>query len=181
MTCIVAVPSRSGVVMGADSAGVAGLDLQVRADAKVFTRGPFLMGFTSSFRMGQLLRYRLPTPLHDPAVEDHEYLATSFVDAVRECLAQGGWRKKSNEQEEGGTFLVGYRGRVYAVESDFQVAEPASGFTACGCGQMVALGALHALRDRHLGANVKVRRALQAAESFSAGVRGPFLIMESAS
>lgn len=178
MTCIVAVPSRSGVVMGADSAGVAGMDLQVRADAKVFQRGPFLMGFTSSFRMGQLLRYQLETPEHYEGMSDHEYLATSFVDAVRECLAQGGWRKKSDERESGGTFLVGYRGRVYAVEGDFQVAEPASGFTACGCGQMIALGALHALEGRHMSAEAKVRRALEAAEAFSAGVRGPFVVLE---
>lgn len=53
MTCIVGyvTPARE-VVMGADSAGVAGYDLRIRRDVKVFHAGPFLIGYTSSFRMG---------------------------------------------------------------------------------------------------------------------------------
>ena len=181
MTCIVGVPQGSGrVVMGADSAGVSGWDLIVRADAKVFERGPFLMGFTSSFRMGQLLRYRLDVPEHPDDMPDLEYLSTAFVDAVRECLGSGGWRKKENEREEGGAFLVGYRGRVYEVSSDFQVGESVAGYAACGCGAQVALGALHALSESGLTAATRVRRALVAAEALSAGVRGPFVILEGA-
>ena len=180
MTCIVGVPQGGGrVVMGADSAGLCDWDLTVRADAKVFTRGPFLMGFTSSFRMGQLLKYRLDVPEHPEGMADLEYLSTAFVDAVRECLGDGGWRKKEHEREEGGTFLVGYRGRVYEVESDFQVGEPAAGYAACGCGARIALGALHALGVR-VPPTERVRRALEAAEALSAGVRGPFVILEGA-
>ena len=48
--------------IGGDRAGVAGLSLTVRADEKVFQNGEFLMGFTTSFRMGQLLRYSLKPP-----------------------------------------------------------------------------------------------------------------------
>lgn len=43
--------------MGCDSAGVGGWHLQLRADPKVFHVGHFLIGYTDSFRMGQLLRF----------------------------------------------------------------------------------------------------------------------------
>ena len=179
MTCIVAVPVRDGVVMGGDSAGVSRWDLVVRTDAKVFRNGPFLMGFTTSFRMGQLLRYRLEAPDHPPAMDHAEYLTTLFVDAVRECLHRGGWRRDKDQREEGGEFIVGYRGRVYQVASDFQVAIPASGYAACGCGAQVALGSLHATERSKVGTAERVRRALEAAEALSAGVRGPFVILDS--
>ena len=59
MTCIVGLIDGRRVWMGGDSAGVSGLDITVRADAKVFRNGDFLIGFTSSFRMGQLLAFHM--------------------------------------------------------------------------------------------------------------------------
>ena len=59
MTCIVGLVHEGVVYIGGDSAGVGGMSLTVRADEKVFQNGEFLMGFTTSFRMGQLLRYSL--------------------------------------------------------------------------------------------------------------------------
>lgn len=51
MTCIVGLEHNGRVYIGADSAGVSGWDLTVRADKKVFRNGSFLFGFTDSFRM----------------------------------------------------------------------------------------------------------------------------------
>lgn len=173
MTCIVAVPDgEGGVVVGGDSAAVGGWYLRTRADAKVFERGPFVMGFTTSFRMGQVLRYQLDVPPQMDDQDDAEFMSTTFVDAVRSCLDEAGWRKKENDREEGGTFLVGYRGTVYEVQADFQVGSYLSGVGACGCGREAALGALHATEGRPPAE--RVRTALEAAEALSAGVRRPF-------
>lgn len=180
MTCIVAIPDgNGGVIVGGDSAGVAGRDLVVRSDAKVFINGPFAMGFTSSFRMGQLLRYNFSPPDHPSRTGDVQFMTTVFVDAVRSCLAKGGWKKKEHEREEGGTFLVGYRGKVYEVEGDFQVAIPAAGYAACGCGAQAALGSLHATEQVELSPDERVMWALDAAEELSAGVRRPFVTVTS--
>lgn len=176
MTVVVAIETGTGVVIGADSAGVAGLDLIVRADEKVFHRGPMIMGFTASFRMGQLLRYQLEIPKHPKNMDDHEYMSTVFIDSVRSCLSKGGYAKKTNEQEEAGTFLAGYKGRVYTIESDYQVGKSAAGYDAVGCGAQIALGAMHAT-DNSLDPEVRIRKALDAAEAFSAGVRGPFMVL----
>lgn len=179
MTCIVGLAQGGHVWLGGDSAGISGWSLTLRADEKVFRNGPFLMGFTTSYRMGQLLRYGLKPPEHPEGVDVDRYMATTFVDAVRECLKDGGFAKKSSEQEEGGTFIVGYRGGLFTVHDDYQVARRRDSFAAIGCGFEVALGALHASRAE-LDADYRVRLALEAAERFSAGVRGPFVILNDA-
>ena len=175
MTCIVGLAHQGKVWMGGDSAGVAGLDLAVRKDPKVFRRGPFLIGYTSSFRMGQLLRFKFNPPEIPDGMDLFEYLATLFVDALRTCLKDGGYARKVSEEETGGTFLVGIHGRLFAIGNDYQVAENAAPFAACGCGDSVALGALEVMPEGMLPA-AKLRRALEAAEAWSAGVRGPFVI-----
>lgn len=179
MTCIVGWVDDGRIVMGGDSAGVAGYSLTVRADTKVFRNGPMLFGFTDSFRMGDLLRFSLTIPDHDPRVDDRKYLATTFVDAVRACLKTGGFASKNNEVERGGNFLLGYKGRIYEIGSDYQVGAPLDGYAAVGCGFEIALGALYALRSvRAVDARERVETALAAAERFSAGVRRPFHLEE---
>jgi hypothetical protein len=178
MTCVAAWIEEGTVWMGADSAGVGGWDLTVRADEKVFINGEFLMGFTSSFRMGQLLRYSLQSPFRHPGVSIEKFMTTDFVDAVRNCLKTGGFAKKTNESEEGGTFLVGYHGRLFRIGDDYQVGESQQPFDAVGCGAALALGALHATRSMKADPKERLTRALEAAEQFSAGVRGPFTILE---
>ncbi len=179
MTCIAGIAVNGKVWMGADSAGIAGWELSIRSDPKVFQNGPFLMGFTSSFRMGQLLRWSFVPPHHDEGVEDEKYMITTFVDAVRSCLKNGGCATKDKEAEAGGTFLVGYRGRIYRIEDNYQVGVAADGFDACGVGESSARGSLHTsgrLIPR-ISAEQRVQWALEAAERCSAGVRGPFLVL----
>ena len=171
---MVGVADESAVWMGADSAGASGWSLQIRSDAKVFRRGPYLMGFTTSFRMGQLLRWSLDVV--DPVdVDLEEFMATGFVDAVRKCLKDGGFAKKESEREEGGDFLVGVQGRLFTVHSDYQVSEQVVPYAAVGCGADVALGVMYA--TAHLAPRHRLQVALDAAERHSAGVRGPFTIL----
>jgi len=175
MTCIVGLADVGGVYIGGDSAGVSGDDLTVRADSKVFQNGNFLMGFTTSFRMGQLLRYAFHPPLQDPDLDAFAYLATVFVDGVRECLKAGGYATRHDEQESAGRFLVGYRSRLYAIYSDYQVAQSVDDWMAVGCGAAYALGALFATQGEP--PKQRVLKALQAAERHSVGVRAPFRIL----
>ncbi|MGY5809909.1 hypothetical protein ACXHXG_19580 [Rhizobium sp. LEGMi198b] len=172
MTCIVGLISDASVHIGGDSAGVAGYSLTVRADRKVFRNQDFLFGFTSSFRMGQLLAHSFKPPKRDPETDVYAFMVTDFVDALRQCLKDGGYARRQNEAERGGTFLVGYAGRLFRIDDDYQVVEPVDGFDACGCGQQIALGALFASSSSP--PRERLEMALNAAERFSAGVRGPF-------
>ena len=172
MTCIVGMTEKGKVYLGGDSAGVGGYSLTVRADRKVFRNGDFVMGFTTSFRMGQLLAHALKPPKRFPDSDVYAFMVTDFINAVRDCLKSGGYAEKHNDAEQGGTFLVGYEGRLFTVYGDYQVAEHVDGFAAVGCGHEIALGAMFA--SKSLKPTERVRVALEAAERFSAGVRGPF-------
>jgi len=192
MTCIVGLRAPDGVVMGGDSAGIGNMDLHVRADEKVFARSgggaDWLFGFTSSFRMGQLIRYSLKLPKVPGRDGDlYRYMVTKFVDACRDCFKSGGFAQKHKEEESAGTFLVGVRGSLFTVYGDYQVAQEACGFASVGCGGEIARGSLHATavaareaQPWRIGPRRRVEMALQAAEQCSAEVRGPFVILEGA-
>lgn len=175
MTCIVGLLDGDKIYMGADSAGVANsYALAIRADEKVFIKDNFIMGFTTSFRMGQLLRYKLQISPRAESIDVFEYMVTSFVEAVRKCLKDGGFAEEKDKQETGGTFLVGYAGRLFKITGEYQVEERLLSFTATGCGADIAFGVLFA--NKHLEPKERILQALEAAEYFSAGVRRPFII-----
>lgn len=176
MTVIVGLVHGGRVLLGGDAAGISGYDLTIRNDPKVFVSGPYVLGFTSSFRMGQLLRWSLQPPAPPEAGDLDRFMCTTWVDAVRDCLKAGGWARKDNEQETGGKFLVGVSGRLFVVETDYQVGEPVDGYAAVGCGEDFALGALYATAAV-ADAEERVRLALAAAERHSAGVRGPYRLV----
>lgn len=177
MTCIVGIATGDKVIIGADSAGVDGLDISNRKDVKVFKNEGLVIGCTSSFRMIQLLQYMLHPPKRHPETDAMRYMVTDFVEAVRTCFRNGGFMTKDREAETGGTFLVGCAGRLFQIHGDFQVAERADGFDACGCGDSYALGAMASLPG--LEPRDRLTAALEVAAHFSAGVRGPFVFEES--
>lgn len=178
MTAIVGLLDEGRVLLGGDSAGVGGYRLTVRKDSKVFTNGAYVMGFTSSFRMGQILRWAFtpPTPPEDQA-DLERFMATTWIDALRQALKDGGYATKDQEQEQGGNFLVGVQGRLFEIGSDYQVGEPLDGYAAVGCGEQIAQGVLYATQDQGERAAYRVNLALEAAERHSAGVRGPFTLV----
>ncbi len=179
MTCIAGLVHDGAVYLAGDSAGCSGWNLTVRADPKVFVNGSYVMGFTTSFRMGQLLRYAFTPPEPDTA-DLHRFMCTAFTDALRQCLKDGGWAEKEQERERGGIFLAGTHGRLFVIHDDYQVGEPADPFAAVGCGAALALGALPATEAGKMNPQKRLETALAAAERFSNGVRGPFTIVSTA-
>lgn len=174
MTCIAGLVHEGKVYIGGDSAGVGGLDLMVRKDRKVFVNAEFVIGCTTSFRMAQILQYAFTPPKRHPEKDVMAYMVTEFVEALRTAFKNGGFATKDREAEWGGVFLVGYQGRLFRIDSDYQVGESACGYDACGCGENYAKGVLFATPND--SAQDRVDLALRAAEAHSAGVRGPFLV-----
>lgn len=190
MTIIVGMVDRSEndmhngprVLIGGDSAGVrSDLTLRRRSDCKVFTRGDkdeWVFGFTTSFRMGQLLRYSLDLPKFYPGDDLMQFMVTQFMDAVRKCLKDGGASAKEHDRESGCEFLVGFRGELFHIYTDYQVGRPVLDFDATGCAETVALGAMMATAGKP--ARERLTIAMTAAETYSGGVRAPFTIVEGA-
>lgn len=177
MTAIAGFTDGKTVWIGGDSAGVAGYSVRTRTDCKVFKNGEMVMGFTSSFRMGQILQHHLspPTPLEGS--DDYAYMVTQFIPAVKAALAEHGFEMTENGQTYAGTFIVGYRGNLYLIDSDYQVGTVAQSYLACGCGQDLILGALYSLDCYEMTPEERITTALEAATEFSAGVKAPFHII----
>lgn len=125
--------------------------------------------------MGQLLHHAFQPPT--PEGDLDRFMATVFIDAIRDCLKTGGWAAKNSEQEEGGEFLVGIHGRLFKICSDYQVAEAADRYDASGCGDQAARGALFATAGLAMKPRARMQVALKSAERFSGGVRRPFVIV----
>ncbi len=190
MTCIVGIRHDKGVVLAGDSVGVDdGGGADMRRDPKTFAINRHVaIGYTSSFRMGQLLRYNLALPaivdaIGEKRTEDaFQWAVQEFIPACRQTFKEGGYLKE-NGREEGGCFLLAVRDRLFEVHSDFQVAEPDPQYVATGSGEPYALGALHALVGPTAGpVSEKVARevagkALDAAVFHSAYVRPPYVFV----
>lgn len=184
MTAVVGLVDGTRVWMGADTGGADGCEVGEWPDGKIFRRDVALVGYTTSFRMGQLLRYalRVPDPFSYAWGELSEYVATKFVDAVRECLKVGGWAEEKDKREQAGEFLVGLCGKahvegradgaLFVIQSDYAVRRVGDGFAAIGCGANVCLGALYAARN--LDPIPRMSVALEAAARFNGHVRPPF-------
>lgn len=177
MTCIVGFVEGNTVWMGGDSAGTnAWLNQDLYDTPKVFRNDGALIGSCGSARQGDLLRHALKIPDHDPRVDVGKFMVMAFIDAVRKCFKAGGvCETKDGVEQSQGHFLVGYKGRLFAIYSDFQVRAPKFPYAAVGCGDQIALGALFASEHITSGRD-RVDIALRASERFSAGVRGPFHI-----
>jgi hypothetical protein len=177
MTAIAGIVEDGKVWIGGDSAGVGGLSMTTRSDPKVFVNGEFVFGYTSSFRMGQLLEHEFSPPTPYEGQNGMAYMVKRFIPGIRELMKTGGYQINHNGQEQGGTFLVGYRGHLYAVQDDYQVCRVLQPYHACGCGRDIVLGSLYTTSDLDMGPEERIRKALDAASEFSAGVRGPYAVL----
>lgn len=177
MTAIAGIVENGKVWIGGDSAGVGGLSLCTRSDPKVFVNGEFIFGYTSSFRMGQILEHMFSPPVPYENENGMAYMVKRFIPEVKAALKAGGYQSYENGQEIGGTFLVGYRGTLYQVESDYQVGRIMQSYDACGCGRDLILGSLHTTDQYDFTPEERITMALDAAVAFSAGVRGPYTVL----
>ncbi len=184
MTAIAGIVEQGRVYIGGDSAGTDGrYGQQVRSDRKVFRKDDFIFGGCGSARVNNLLRFRLDPPKpydwEDLANRDHAlaFMSTRFVEVVRSCLREyGAQMNVHGESQFGAAFLVGFRGCLYKVDGDYQVAVSEDPFDATGAGEMIALGSLHSTVGTGLGPQRRLEMALQAASRYNASVRPPFVI-----
>lgn len=172
MTCVVSfIDDNNKIWMGADSASASTTgETNECLFPKVFKKKGFLIGYTTSWRMGQLLTYSVNFPTIKPGQDLLEYMVTKFVLKVKKVF-------KDNDYQEGGFFLVGVRKRVFLIQNDWSVLEYSVPFKSVGCGSSIAKGAMFAtsgVKDPEK----RIIKALEAASYFSTGVRPPFKVMK---
>jgi len=159
VTAIAGIVDGGTVWLGGDSActNEKSFELMIQARAKVFKRGPFVIGGCGTAVWTELLA-RLRPPKDAPL--------TWLTDAVSES---------GHRPDKSDAALVGYRGRLYSFEADGAALYMlAGGFGAEGSGSPAVYGALYAMRDSRLPPKKRLAVALEAAEARYANVRRPF-------
>ncbi|NJO63603.1 MAG: hypothetical protein HC836_37060 [Richelia sp. RM2_1_2] len=171
MTCIVGFEYNNSVWIGGDSAGVCKDFVSIRSDKKVFINQDYVFGFTGSFRMGQVLRFRFDPPKWNGTDCLEKFMVVDFIDALKNEL------KSNSDATEGCTgFLVGYQGKLFEVDTDYQIAISAYPYTAIGAGKELAMGSLYTTCSLDMPVEQKLLTALQVAQEFCSSVREPFYI-----
>lgn len=184
MTCIVGIEKDGKVYIGGDSASVDGgnLNVDIVTTPKIFIRDEYIMGYTTSWRMGQILNFcgSLPTPpAESETVNDlDKFMVTTFIPKVQKIFEQENFiPQHSDVKHGGGSFLVGTRGRLYTVHGDWQCIHQSRGWDAVGCGGSFALGSLYATRScQHWEISIRINEALACAAYYSGGVKPPFIV-----
>lgn len=172
MTCIVAIKDGGKVHMGCDSIGTDGWRKESRVRPKLFKKGPLLVGWCGSFRMADLLEYEVEPPKLLPDEDVYPWLIKELIPVVRDQFKKGGFAKVENGVERGGSFLVAVRGRLFTVDSDYQVGETTRGYAAEGAGDTFAMGSIYSTHGQP--AADRLRIALEAAYEMCATVAPPF-------
>jgi len=176
VTCIVGLVENGVVYMGSDSASSNGWTIGAVSHPKLFDKGEFLIGYTSSFRMGQILEKYFAPPKQTKDEGNYEYLIGKVVEHVREIFKDHAFAETKDGAESGGTFLVGYRGGLYEIQSDYAVLEFDRQYGAVGSGYPMALGSLYSCW--HLSPVDRIKRSLQAAGFLTESVAAPYYFMK---
>ena len=184
MTCIVGMLDKNGVSwLGGDSLGSNGYTGNVYKNKKIFKikdSSEILVGYTSSFRMGQLLQYS--SGLFDELSLlknsiDEEYMVNTFIPNLKDLFYNGDFGK--DQSKEGGTFLISVKDKLYEVQCDYSILEPSSGYAAVGSGENFAKSSLYTTEGLDLNPVERITKALESAERFSVSVQRPFYIINS--
>ena len=184
MTCIVGLVDTVNhcVWIGGDSLETSLCSKSVEHTPKVFRNELFknvVIGGTTSFRHLDLLRYSndlfSEIDLYKNTIIDHRYMVTVFIPNVIKLFKEG--VVSEEEQNRGGSFIVGVNNKLFKIQEDYSVLEPEAGYCAVGCGEDIALGSLYTTEGLNWTPADRIKYALEAAEKFSSMVQRPFHIL----
>lgn len=180
-TCIIGFADKNGVYIAGDCGGFSGWDKTQRADEKVFaleSDPSIIVGYAGSFRSGQIFRFDFNPPPRPEGISDFHYLVSHFIESLRTLFKEKGYCKiDSNVESFDSNFLLGYNGKLYEIDDDFQIGIPAAQSSAIGCGYAYAIGAFEGLSHIKRPKD-RLVKSLEIAAKHCAGVLLPYTYKE---
>ena len=165
--------------IAADSCASDAINQSVVKNAKVFHpvgRRDILIGCAGTFRLPNLLQYvpGIFPPEEELATDDinMSYLINEFtpvVDALTDSL----------DDDDAWEMLIAVGDRIYRMQMDLSIIEPADSCDGIGIGGSVALGALKVLNELEpeMPVVARMKHALKIACSSCQGCAPPFTIL----
>jgi len=114
-------------------------------------------------------------------VEDDidSFIYTTFIEKVRLLFKDKGFSTNKNNEETGGSFIIGFKNYLYEIQPDYQVAKPKDNFCCIGSGYISALAAMKAFQNnKSITPEQKIEESLKIAEYYNPFCRGPFTIIK---
>lgn len=176
MTCIVGIAKQGTVWLGGDRAATGhGLDRTIIKEPKVFMKEGIGFGVCGLPKVMDALQHAAELPAYTGG-DPKGYLVSEVVPAVRECLKRLECTEEHNGQQYfHGAMLIGFKGRLFQMECNFQLVESSKGFDAVGSGADAALGSLRSSKGKPKD---RVLESLKVSAENNAGVAPPFDVIE---
>jgi ATP-dependent protease HslVU (ClpYQ) peptidase subunit len=177
MTCIVALKENGKIYFGADKALSDSYTMRRMSYNKIFKKGKYIIGYTGSPRMGQLLEHSIELPDPPEGGIDLHFMISLFIESVRKGFKEYGFSEIENNKEKGGTFIIGVDGEIFKVYSDFQVSTFENNFVCCGSGDDFAEAVMEVMKDI-LPPKERIAKAIEIAGKFVMSVTQDCVILE---
>jgi 20S proteasome alpha/beta subunit len=172
MTCIVGLIKGDTVFLGGDRAATdGGLNRTLIKEPKVFEKGGIGFGVCGLPKIMDALQHTIELPPYSGG-DAKAYLVAEVVPALRDGLKKLECTEEHNGQQYfHGAMLIGFQGRLFQLEANFQLVESAKGFDAVGSGAEPALGSLRSSKGNP---RKRLLEALKISAENNAGVAPPF-------
>ncbi|EON7637319.1 hypothetical protein ABV23_RS02340 [Escherichia coli] len=170
MTCIIAYTDGNTSFIAGDKLGSNGFTKAIQTEPKVFekefikidesglnrTKEVMAMGYTSSFRMGQLLTYKLDLPEQQSNQTFSQYLVLEVIPRIRTLFKEEWGARDTTQDVGGGQFIILHNHTIYEVQGDFSVLQPKTQITSVGSGTYHAIAAMQAYIEVQKETGVKM-------------------------
>lgn len=171
MTCLVGISHEGIAYMGGDRGASDGDSILSLSRPKIAKRGEYLVGFSGSMGIGQLIHIIDLPAIGTSNVE--KVLRTHLVKSLKSSIEEFA---NPVSDDNSASFLIGVKGRIFEVDtSDWQVAEFAE--TAVGSGSSIALGSLYT-SNNYRSQEKRVYKAIESACEISPTCRYPIDVLK---
>lgn len=149
MTCIVGITDGNNIWMGCDGLISGDNDKFNLEQPKIIKKEEMLIGVAGTLRGLQLLKYHLDIDGLKEELEklkivsDEEFICNYLVTCIKNMFFEHQYCVQIDSQEnQNDKFLIGYRGRLYYLDSNYQIFNTTDSYMAIGSGSEYAYGAL---------------------------------------
>lgn len=193
MTAIIGMERDGVAYIGADSAASSDDLSTVIAEPKVFRKGEYVIGYSYSFRFGNLLQHAwdapgLPESLRTNPAGIDAFMVNSVAQSIHTLLESRKALRSKDSNSETGCALIAIRGRLYEYERDGYILRTKDGIAATGSAYIALLASIKTLHSCDWAAAPggtgamdvpsQLLAALRVAEDLTPSrVRAPFRVM----
>ena len=156
MTVIVGITDGDKVYMGSDSLISGENEIQSLNTPKIIKKeciqdcgmidetDTIIIGVSGTLRGLQLLQYQWNPPVQSQDQTDDEYIHVSVLNSIHTLFIEyGAGLMIENQDQHPDNFLIGYKGRLYILDPNYQLFEVTKPYIAIGSGAAYALGSLN--------------------------------------